>query len=175
MIRSRFRFVRRAGKSRIRGFTLVELMVSAAISGLVVTAVATLQFVTGRTIKEVYEQSRTRSAKTRALEQLHYKLSDGAIGSMDFFQNRQRLVFLDPNLGGVQSGFFFSDRLHSLYYDENIGDSTSPIRMATGPINVFFDPGPTGAFVSLRVVSHDGDAAGDVDKDDGNSGVYLRN
>ena len=70
---------RRQGR---RGFTLVEVLIASAIATVVMAAVVFVQYTSGRTIKEVYGQTRTRSSRKMALDQIRYRLTMAEIGSV---------------------------------------------------------------------------------------------
>lgn len=160
---------------RRRGFTLTEVMISVAISSLVMTAVFSMQFISGRAIKEVYGQTRTRSSRMRAIDQIHYRLVNASLGSVVISQEDHRITFVDPNLGGATSAFFFSPDTDTLSYDDDIGDTVPARAVAVGPIDITFEEQVGGAIVYVRVKSASHMAYADVDKQDGEIAVHLRN
>jgi hypothetical protein len=62
-------------------------------------------------------------------------------------------------------------------YDEDISDSVSPVEVAQGPIDLTFelDIDSSGGLVRVLVKSAADVAFGDVDEQDGETAIYLRN
>ncbi len=160
---------------RRRGFTLTELMIAAAVSGLVIMAAASLQFVGARTSQEVFGQTRMRSARMQAIDQIRYRLSEARVGSCTISEEGRRIDFVDPNFGGAGSRFFFTEDQKTLFYDNDISDGTDAVAVTRGPINITFQAESGGALVRVRVKSASGLKYGDVDEQDGEVAVYLRN
>lgn len=158
-----------------RGFTLAEVLIGVSISTAVMMGVVSLQYISARTIKEIYGQTRTRSSRMRALDQVYYRLGNARIGSVEISQNEHRIEFKDPLLGGDTSAFYFVEMTETLFYDDDIDDSTPAIEAARGPIDVTFEIDQAGALISLKVKSQAYMAYGDVDIQEGETAVYLRN
>lgn len=179
------------GRSAARGFTLVELMISVFISGLVMMAVASLMFISARTIKEMYGQTRTRSSRMRALDQIRYRLANAQIGSLTEFQAEyidtdgdgiddelvgfHRIEFVDPTHGGVTSAFIFTPSNYTLSYDVDVNDTVSAITIVEGPIDITFEA-ESAEVIAIKVKTASTNTyGGDVDTQDGEMKVYLRN
>lgn len=155
------------------GMTLTELMVAVAIASVVSFAVISLQIISGHTIKEVNGQTMTRSSRMRSIDQIRYKLYNARIGSCVVTENDHRLEFEDPNLGGVTSAFFFENE--TLFYDDDIDDATPARNLVNGPIDITFGLESAGALVRLKVKTSSEMAHADVDVQDGETLIYLRN
>lgn len=77
-------FKNRLARRRSRlGMTMVELVIALSISGLLMIIVAGLQLISGRAIKDLYNQTRTRSSQMRAIDQIRYRLADAKPIDMD--------------------------------------------------------------------------------------------
>jgi len=176
---------------RAKGFTLVELMVAAVISSLVMAGVIAIQYLTAKTINDLYGPTRSRSVRMIALNQIRFRLCDGKIGSVVVSDGNHRIQFEDPNLsaGGtpVLSEFYFDTANRILYYDADIAHP-NPTKVAKGPINVMFIKGSlaldapnfkvykgTDAVVTVFVQTSYELAYSKVDLRDGETLVYLRN
>lgn len=158
-----------------RGFTYVEVMISIGISSLVFTAVAYLQLYSARSAKEVYGQTRTRSTRMIALDAIRYRLMNARVGSAQTMLEGRRIEFVDPTRGNITSAFFFNGTQRQLYYDQNINDGAAAEVVASGPINVSFQVLNAGETIQLNVRSASEMAYGDVDIQDGQTTIYLRN
>ena len=158
-----------------RGFTIAEMMVASAITSFVMVAVASFQYMSARAIKEVSGQTRTRSMRMQALDKIRYRLVNAQIGSCVVGYNGQLIRFVDPNLGGAVSAFFFVQSTNELYYDDDIGDATAAKAIVEGPIDVNFELQELGAVITLRITSASHATDGQVDVEDGETAVYLRN
>lgn len=173
------------------GFTLVEVMIASSIAFLVMLGVASLQYISARTIKELYAPTRSRSVRMIALNEIRLRLCDAKIGSCIVSDLNHRIRFEDPNLKvngvSVTSEFYF-DKLHrTLYYDANISES-NPQVLVKGPIEVTFIKGcrdldldyhsvylGTDSVVTLYVQTSSELSYSNVDLRDGETVVYLRN
>lgn len=170
--------IRRPGR---RGFTLTELMISIAISSLVMVGVMSVQWISGRGIKEMYGQTRTRSSRMRGLDQIRYKLIEAKIGSVVLSQPNSagtayhRIEFKDPRLGGVTSTFYFNSTTNTLYYDDDIAGGGAAYSVVLGPIDITFKTESAGAIVDLYIKTSATMVMGDVDIQDGETAIYLRN
>lgn len=169
------------GHPRRCGFTLVEVMISISISSMVIVAVMGLQYISGKTIKTTYAEARTRSSRMMALDQIRYRLCEARIGSTVLTQPNaegtgyHRIAFVNPNLGGVSSAYFFTTGSETLFYDANVADATAAEAVVTGPIDISFVQQNGGAIIQITVKSSGQIANGDVDLQDGETVVYLRN
>jgi prepilin-type N-terminal cleavage/methylation domain-containing protein len=167
--------------SRRRGFTMMEVLISSVISGMVSAMVVWLMFQAALTSKDMYAETRTRSTRMGALDQIRYRLIEAQIGTVDITQANRRIEFMDPNLG-VTSAFFFNPDpalfpnldVNTLYYDEDI-DNSDPRAVVEGPIDLTFETESAGAIVKLNVRTQAPIGFGDVDTQDGETVVYLRN
>jgi hypothetical protein len=154
---------------------MVELMIAASISSLVMGAVVALLYISGRCIVETYGQTRTRSSRMRAIDQVYFRLCDGQVGSIAVSQDGRRIDFRDPNKGVNRSSFFFNPANKVLYYDANTSDGIGAIPVAVGPLDITFERQSAGALTLLKVKSSSQMAYGDVDSQVGQTAVYLRN
>lgn len=167
---------------RRRGFTLVEVMIALAIMGMVMAGLATLQLWSGRTIKEVYGETRMRSARMQSLDQLRFNLCNASLSSIELTQPNadnsgfHRIEFNDPNLGaGVTSAFFYVTASNTLFYDDDIDDATPAVETVKGPIDISFNSESANALIILKVKSLSHMRYADVDIQDGETMVYARN
>lgn len=162
-----------------RGFTLAEVMIAMAISTLVLIAVMTTQYISARGIKEVYGQTRTRSSRMRGLDQIRYRLADAQIGTINLSQASadgfHRIEFDDPNLLGATSAFYFVSATNTLFYDDDINDADAAVEVVEGPIDISFDTQSGGAIILLKIKTAAAMVLGDVDTQDGETAIYLRN
>ena len=158
-----------------RGMTLVEVMIGASISMMVIGVVVGLMFISGRSIKEIYGQTRTRSARMMALDQIRYRLVNAQIGSVQISEEEHRITFRDPRFGGATSSFSFDPNTRTLFYDDVVGDTQSPMAVVTGPIDITFEVLQAGALINLKVKSASHMKYADIDEQDGETVVYLRN
>ena len=169
------RIRRGLGSRRTGGFTMVEVLISVAISSLVVGAVISLQYISAIAIKEVYGSTRTRSSRMAALDQIKYRLADAQIGSCVVTQDDHRIEFSDPMLGGVTSALFFDDVANVLSYDDDINDNKEALEVVTGPIDITFQVMGAGEMVFVQVKTESKEHYGQVDEQDGEVRIYLRN
>lgn len=160
-----------------RGLTMVETMISLAISGLVTTVVVYMLFQSALTTKDMYAETRTRSTRMRALDQIRYRLVEAQIGSVDITNSGRRIEFIDPNLD-VTSAFFYVPDSLTLFYDEDVDDGAAAQALVTGPIDLTFElenDDATNGTVILNVRTAAPIGMGDVDTQDGVTVVYMRN
>lgn len=177
--------------NKTRGLTLVELLIAAAISSFVLVSVLSIQYITARTLKELYGPTRSRSVRMSALNQIRFRLCDAKIGSIVISDGNHRIQFTDPNLTRegvvIRSEFYFNRDDKTLYYDLDV-DNSKPIKLVKGPINISFRKGSleldppnyklykgTDAVVTVFVQTSDELAYSKVDLRDGETAVYLRN
>lgn len=157
-----------------RGITLAEAMISMVIAGMIGAVVVGIMRQTGLATKDMYAETRTRSTRMIALDQIRYRLVEAEIGTVVISDSDHRIEFDDPNLG-TTSAFVFVPETRVLLYDADIDDATAAIEVASGPIDLTFESQEDGAIVVLRVKSAAEVAFGDVDEQDGETAVYLRN
>src|SRR5436305_1954558 len=86
-----------------RGFTMLEMVIAMSISSLVMIAVAVVQCFSGRAIKEMYGQTRTRSSRLIAIDQIRYRLVNAKVGSCTYTNGDDtsgytQIDYLDPNI-----------------------------------------------------------------------------
>lgn len=179
------RFDRTLRPRNHRGMTLVEVMISVAISSMTMMAVFSLMWTSGRAIKELYGQTRTRSSRMIALDQIKYRLVDAEIGSVVEYQadtddqgvliGYHRIDFIDPTNGGVTSSFIFNEATNTLTYDDNTGDTVPAVAVVRGPLNITFEV-VSPEIVQLNVKTEATLTYGnDIDTQEGETKVYLRN
>ncbi|MBN1903089.1 prepilin-type N-terminal cleavage/methylation domain-containing protein [Candidatus Sumerlaeota bacterium] len=174
-----------------RGLTLIELLIAAAISSFVMASVLSIQYITARTLKELYGPTRSRSARMSALNQIRLRLCDAKAGSVVISDDNHRIRFIDPNhtRSGVeiQSEFYFDPSDKTLYYDVDV-ENSNPVKLVKGPINITFRKGSReldppdyryyrgeDIVVTIFVQTSDELAYSKVDLRDGETAVYLRN
>ena len=179
MMAIRLHRTRNAG--RRSGFTLMEIMISMAISSMVMVAIAGLQYFSSRSIHELYGQTRTRSSRMQALDQIRFRLCEARVGSITCHGLSQsgigyyRINFIDPNIGGKTSSFYFVRSARTLYYNRDIDDGIPAVPVVKGPIDITFELQSGGAIVLLRVRSAAEMSHGDIDRQDGETAIYVRN
>ena len=162
-------------KRRERGFTLVEVMMASIISAGLGLTVASVMLVSAVAIKEVFAEARTRSTRMIAIDQARYRLAQAQIGSFVISDSNHRIQYTNPGLGGVTSAFRFDADTLELFYDEDISDGNAAILVAEGPIDFTFELDASGAIVLLNVRSAADVAFGDIDTEEGETAVFVRN
>ncbi|MBN1902139.1 type II secretion system protein [Candidatus Sumerlaeota bacterium] len=187
------RYYKKENMRRFRtgGFTILEVVISITITGMILAAVISLQYLSTRTIQDMYGPMRARSVRMNALNQIRFRLCDAKIGSCVVSDSNHRIRFEDPNLavGGnaITSEFYFDTNSKTLYFKENV-DTSEPWAVAKGPINITFTPGSrfldppnyqvyngTEAVVTVFVQTSAELAYSNVDIRDGETVIYLRN
>ena len=158
-----------------RGYSLVELMMAVGVSSLVMISVAYMQYFSGRTIKELYGQTRTRCSRMIALDAIRYRLMNARIGSCVVSYSNHQIQFTDPTLGGGYSTFSFNQEQRKLYYNKNTHDGLPAVVVASGPIDVSFQVLNAGEVIQISVRSASDMDYGSVDTQDGQTSIYLRN
>ncbi len=159
-----------------RAFTLSELMIALGISSLTMVTIAGLMYMAARESKDVLGQTRMRSARTQAIDQIRYRLANARIGSVTISNDDHDIEFLDPNISTtVHSRFSFNPANKTLYYDnlDGVGDSAQPV--AKGPIDIQFQLQDSGAVVQITVKSDSSLQYRQIDEQEGQEAVYLRN
>lgn len=165
-----------------RGLTMIETMISLLISGMVTSVVVYMMFQSALTTKDMYAETRTRSTRMRALDQIRYRLVEAQIGTVDITNSGRRIEFIDPNLD-VTSAFFFvlpdpvTAEGGTLFYDEDV-DNSDPEDVVQGPIDLTFElenDDATNGTIILNVRTAAPIGMGDVDTQDGVTVVYMRN
>lgn len=162
---------------RRRAFTVVETMISLVISGMITGIVVYLMVQSSRTTKDLYAETRTRSARMAALDQVRYRLIEARIGTLDITDANHRIRFIDPNLD-TTSEFYFDTETSRLLYDDDIDDNKAPVVVVSGPIDLTFEHeggDPMDSIVLLNVRTAAPIGQGDVDTQDGETVVFLRN
>ena len=160
---------------RRRGFTLTEVMIAASITGLVMATLAGLQFMGARVSHELSGKTHMRSARMQAIDAVRYRLMDGRIGSCVISAGGRQIDFEDPNKPGTTSRFFFVAEERTLYFIESVGGGSTPVAVARGPINITFELQSNGAIVLIKVKSASEMPYADIDEQDGEIVVFLRN
>jgi prepilin-type N-terminal cleavage/methylation domain-containing protein len=174
-----------------KGFTLLETVIAIAISSIVMATVATVYYLSVRTIKDLYAPTYARTLRSKAISQIRFRLCDAKIGSCVVSDNNHRIRFRDPNLARngtpVISEFYFDPVKKILYYDDDISTSEA-FKVAKGPVDITFTLGsksldlpnnqvPMGvnAIVSVVVKSASKLSYSKVDVREGETVIYLRN
>lgn len=161
-----------------RGLTLAEVSIMMLMSLLISMVVVGLMYESALAIKDMYAETRTRSTRMIALDQVRYRLSGAAIDTISITNANHSIEFANPNLGwGTVSRFDFVPATRRLFYDNNVDDTVEPIEVAQGPIDLTFelDIQSSGGLVRLNVRSAADVAFGDVDEQDGETAIFLRN
>ena len=183
--------MQRKRRSACLGFTMIEAILALTISTIIIGGVVSLQYLSARTINDIYGPTRSRSERTMALNQIRFRLCDGRIGSCVVSDSDHRIQFEDPNLaeGGVPvtSEFYFDPSTRTLQYKMNITDADYMV-VARGPIDITFTKGSpfldppnyivykgTEAVVTVYVQTSTELSYSKVDLRDGETVVYLRN
>lgn len=165
-------FIRRSR----RGFTLSELMIAVGISSLVMMVIAGLMYMAARHSKDVLGQARMRSARTQAIDEIRYRLSSGKIGTVEITNSGNTIEFINPNLSTtVKSKFHFDATAKTLYYDPLVGSGADLLPCAKGPIDIQFELQDSGAVVQVTVKSDSSLAYQQIDEQEGQVAIYLRN
>ncbi|HBF33245.1 TPA: hypothetical protein DDW35_01650 [Candidatus Sumerlaeota bacterium] len=173
-----------------RAFTLAEMMVSLAVFSMVMGGVAGLQYISARGIKEIYATTDARSARTMALNFLHFELANAKRGSAVVSNDSHTIEFINPNRctpSIITSQFVFDPAMKTLTFRPDREYSTGERRVCKGPVDISFtlgskslDPAQTtflspDALVTLYVRTQANLAYSNVDNRDGECVVYLRN
>lgn len=161
--------------SRRRGMSFVELMIAVSVSSLVMVNIAVLDYYTARSVKEIFGQTRARSARMIALDAIRYRLMNAKIGSCVASQANRRIDFTDPTRGGITTALYFVQAQQTLYVVDNVANNPTGVRLASGPYDVTFTPQGAGETVQIWVRSISPEAYSIVDQQDGQTSVYLRN
>lgn len=161
-------------RSRL-GLTLAETVVAMLIASMISLAVSGLIYATGISFKQLYSDTRARSTRMIALDQIRFRLSSARIGSVRIKNDGRRIDFSDPNLSGARSMFSFDREAGTLFYDDDIHDFDRPIEVAEGPIDLSFTLTEDGALVVLHMATFS-DAKLKHDRiENGATSIYLRN
>ncbi len=160
------------------GMTLVETMIAVSIATLIVSAIAALQFISARSINDLYRQARMRSVRMITIDQIRYRLMDARIGSLALVNGGRQLQFTDPNLAGAPSAFSFNPTTHVLSYDDNINALPGFQEVSKGIEELTFQlegpaMSPTRVRIHLKTLTNL--AQGRSDAQEGETLVYLRN
>lgn len=166
-------------------------MVASAVAAMVMAAVAGLQYISARTIVEIYPPARARSARMTALNQIRLRLADAKIGSCAVSMDGSYILFTDPNIGANSySLLYFSSGAKTLYYVEDLfsGSALDIHPVAKGPIDINFTLGSTDLDVPNHTVYKGVDAVvtayvrtterlaySNIDDRDGETVIHLRN
>lgn len=157
-----------------RGFTLLEVTISIAISSLVMVAVASLMHISGLQVKNIFGQVQMRQTRMAAIDQIRYKLMNARVGSCSLQQNGRYIQFLDLNLSKTMySSFYFVASEKALYYNKLIGDGVPGVPVIKGPVDVIFTI-ENPALVDIWVKSASQTNFGEIDSQDGTTKVQLR-
>jgi len=137
-------------------------MIAIGITGLVMVAVAEMMFLSARSNKAIFAQSRTRQARMMAIDQIRYRLANALIGSVEGFNQTNAddeeapplyhgITFTDPTQANVTSSFEFvpdprieagtlgrNDPKGTLVFDNDVDDATDGVVVARGPVDVTF-------------------------------------
>ena len=174
-----------------KGFTLLEVIIAAGISTLIMVGVMSILYLSSTTIRDIYGPAKARSVRSNALNQIHFRLCDAQIGSCEVSDNYHRIRFVDPNLetGGnrITSEFYFDKDQRTLFYRKDI-DNSEPMEVSQGPIDITFHKGSklldennqsaymgADSVVTVSVKTAEEISYADVDTRDGEIVVYLRN
>lgn len=161
-----------------RGLSMAEVVVMMLISLLISVVVVGLMYESALAIKDMYAETRTRSTRMIALDQIRYRLSGAAIDTVTITNANHSIEFANPNLGwGTISRFDFIPSDRRLLYDDNVDDNVDAVEVAQGPIDLTFelDTESSGGLVRLHVKSAADVAFGDIDEQDGETAIFLRN
>lgn len=159
-----------------RAFTLSELMIGLGISSLVMVTIAGLIYMAARESKDILGQTRMRSARTQAIDQIRYRLANARIGTIVISNENHDIAFIDPNRSQtVSSKFSFNPTNMTLYFDDLDGEGDSAYPVAKGPIDIQFELQDSGAVVQITVKSNSSLQYRQIDEQEGQEAVYLRN
>ena len=157
-----------------RGYTLLEMMVAASISSLIMIAVASLQSISAVQIKNLSGQSKTRQTRMAALDQIRYILMNARVGSCSTQQYGRYIQFRDLNVSKtMNSAFYFVASTRTLYYNKGVTDGIPAVSVLQGPVDIIFTV-EKQALVKIWVKSASQKNYGEVDTQDGITKVQLR-
>ncbi len=163
------------GRRGRRGFTLAEVIIAVGITSMVMLVMTSLQFMSARTSRELMGKTHMRASRMQAIDAVRYRLVNARIGSCIIDMDARRIRFEDPNLPGTTSGFIFNPSQRTLFFDDELGSGDPPLPVARGPIDITFEAQEGGAVVLIRVKSASSMPYQDLDEQEGEVAVYLRN
>jgi len=158
-----------------RGMTLAETVVAMLIASIISLAVSGLIYATGISFKQLYSDTRARSTRMIALDQVRFRLSSARIGSVRIKDEGRRIDFSDPNLRGARSMFLFDGESGRLMYDDDIKDSEKPVMVAEGPITLSFKLAEGGTMIVMSMATFSDMKLKHDRTENGSTSIYLRN
>jgi hypothetical protein len=167
----------RGARSR-RGSTLAEVSIMSMLALLISSVTVGLMYETGLAVKNVYAETRTRATRMIALDQIRYELGGAVVDSIEITNSSHRIEFGNRKNGWTTvSRFDFIPSTRKLLYDDDISDDEGSVVVAHGPIDLTFelDDESSGGLVRVNVKSAAEVAFGDVDAQDGETAIFLRN
>lgn len=180
-LRTHLRFksaARRLFAGRRRGSTMAEVTIMSAISLLISIVAADLMYETSLTVKEVYAETRTRATRSIALDQVRYQLSGAVLDTVEITNANRTIEFGNRKNGwDTVSRFVFLPSVRKLFYDDDISDNQGAVVVASGPIDLTFELDDQGAngLIRVKVKSAAEVAFGDIDEQQGETSIFLRN
>jgi type II secretory pathway pseudopilin PulG len=158
--------------SRKRGLTLIELIISIGICGLILADMTLIIVFTGKNLRKMNNESEALKNVSFILETLRYTLSMADYTTVTISDEGHRIEFQDPNLGGIDSSFEF--QAGNLWYDRDESDGYQEKRGGR-LINMTFEPGSAPNMIHVEIVSHgrNGEILGQPIRS--SADIYLRN
>ncbi len=184
-----------ARRGRGRGFTLVEMLISIAITTFVMSMVTVLMIDSAKAVKDVFGQAYTRNYRMAALDQIRYVLGEARIGTVAYsdpdsvYGGNKTVTFTHPVWDDANSKWTFvtgefqfteagGGADSTLTYTE---DTANPdvhyTILVIGTLTVNFQDDatyPTNV-VQVSVKTSSASDYGEVDTEDGVMDIYLRN
>jgi hypothetical protein len=138
-------------RSKVRGLTMLEVMVACGLLGTVFLATAYIESTTAKQIRALYGDARTLHRAHLVMERIRYKLVMGRVGSPVITDGGTGLRYVDPNNNGAVSGFRCINGDVFWYQNIAVNDPSAP-GQGIGPVRTisFAVLGPGNA-VSVTV------------------------
>lgn len=156
------------------GFTMAEVMIAMVISSGVAITVSGLQLMSAKSTFELFANTRTRSSRAQAVDQIRYRLYRGTIATCDVTEAGNRIEFEDAVLD-TTSAFYFSPDEQKLYYDPDVEDATDGAMIARELDDVIFALDATEAIIHVNISSLVRTGVGEEDFKEFETQIYLRN
>lgn len=164
--------VKLKGNRILRGFTIVELVVSMTVCSMILVFAAFVVTATAKNMRKMTNDGEGARDISVALEFLRYTLTMADYTTVSFTNDNHRIEFLDPNLGVNTSAFEFRD--NHLWYDEDTTDSEDDKRVARA-VNITFTPVLAGTVAQVYILSRGRTGEVVVENIETTCDIYLRN
>ncbi len=161
-----------------RGTTLAEVSIMSVLALMISSVTVGLMYETGLAIKNIHAETRTRSTRMIALDQVRYQLGGAVVDTVQVLNASHTITFANRKKGwNAVARFDFVPSTQTLLFDDDISDNVASRVVARGPIDLTFElDSQLGAgVVRINVRSAADVSFGDVDTQDGETAIFLRN